>query len=88
MIKYNMKNIQNLEDQYLFYKQRLTHLMVLNFIFLAITLYTISEASFFTAMGLVGILAVGVLYIITNKKLSKIIDEMDDLEKVNKESHE
>jgi hypothetical protein len=73
-----MKNIENLETKYLFYKQRLTHLMVLNFIFLAITLYTIRDISLFTVVGLVGILTVGVLHIMTNNKLSKIMDEMDD----------
>ena len=73
-----MKNIEKLETKYLFYKQRLTHLMVLNFIFLAITLYTIRDISLFTVVGLVGILTVGVLHIMTNNKLSKIMDEMDD----------
>jgi len=75
-----MKNIQNLEDQYIFYKKRLTHLLILNFVFLAMVLYTISDASILTAVGLLGIVAVGVLYIITNKKLSKILDEMDRVE--------
>jgi len=53
-------------------------LMVLNFIFLAITLYTIRDVSLFTVVGLVGILTVGVLHIMTNNKLSKIMDEMDN----------
>ncbi|HIQ26924.1 MAG TPA: hypothetical protein EYH42_00310 [Sulfurovum sp.] len=73
-----MKNTESLETKYLFYKQRLTHLMVLNFIFLAITLYTIRDVSLFTVVGLVGILTVGVLHIMTNNKLSKIMDEMDN----------
>ena len=76
-----MKNIQDLEDQYIFYKKRLSHLLILNFAFLAMTLYTFSDRSIFTAVGLLGIVVVGVLYIITNMKLSKIIDELDGPEK-------